>query len=180
MKVEIPSDSIIACICEGGAEIAIIDTLLDNDLLVFKRSQLIDEVVISRTSVKTFERRYLRLEYDQRIIVVRIIDSRSEAFKLSQAYRAQIEVINVITAPEIEMLIIVSQGKYADYCKSKIKKPSDYCKQVLKISSVKNPSFVRDYFSDPQFLIKSIKEYNRIHKQKNNEASLFDIIRQKD
>ena len=178
MKVEIPSDSIIACICEGGAETAIIDILLDNDLLVFSRSQLIDETVIRRTSVKKFETRYLRLEYDQRVVIIRIIDSRSESFTLSPAYSKQIEVINVITAPEIEMLIIVSEGKYADYCRSNIKKPSDYCKQVLRIQNVKKQSFIRDYFANPHLLIESIKEYNRIHKQKNNEASLYDIIKQ--
>ncbi len=39
MKVNISSSSLIACICEGGAETAIMDILLDNDLLIFKREQ---------------------------------------------------------------------------------------------------------------------------------------------
>ena len=29
--------SLIACICEGGAETAIMDILIDNDLLIFNR-----------------------------------------------------------------------------------------------------------------------------------------------
>lgn len=40
MAVNIPESSLIACICEGGAETAIMDILLNNDLLVFKREQL--------------------------------------------------------------------------------------------------------------------------------------------
>lgn len=175
--VDIPSSSLIACICEGGAEIAIMDILLDNDLLIFKREQLIDESVLPRTSVKVFERQYLRREFDQKIIILRIIDSRREKFNLSKAYSCQVDVIDVITAPEIEILIISSQKKYDEYCRSGVKKPSDYCKNVLGIKNVKSPKFVKEYFSDPDFLIDSIKEYHRVHKQKNTEASLYDLIK---
>ena len=177
MSITIPSSSLIACICEGGAETAIMNILLDNDLLIFGREQLIDEGVLPRTSVSEFERRYLRMEYDLKILILRIIDSRRESFKLSNAYCCQVDVINVITAPEIEMLIIASQSKYDDYCRSGFKKPSDYCKCTMKIRNVKKPSFIREYFSDPELLIASIKEYNRLHKQKSNEASLYDLIK---
>jgi hypothetical protein len=32
-----------ACICEGSAEEAIIDILVDNDLLIFKREEMLEE-----------------------------------------------------------------------------------------------------------------------------------------
>ena len=32
-----------ACICEGSAESAIMDILLDNDLLIFTREELLEE-----------------------------------------------------------------------------------------------------------------------------------------
>jgi len=179
MKVNISSSSLIACICEGGAETAIMDILLDNDLLIFKREQLLEESVLPRTSVKEFERRYLRMAFDQKIIILRVIDSRGEEFNLSKAYRCQVEIINVITAPEIEMLIIASQKKYDEYKRSGVKKPSDYCKNVLGIKNVKSPKYIKEYFSDPDYLIDSIKEYNRVHKQKNNEASLYDLLKDK-
>lgn len=179
MTVNIPASSLIACICEGGAETAIMDILLDNDLLIFNREQMIEERVLPRTSVKEFERRYLRMAYDQKILILRVIDSRGEEFNLSRAYRCQVEVVNVITAPEIEMLIIASKKKYDEYCRSGVKKPSDYCKNILGIKNVKSPAFIRDYFSNPSFLIDSIKEYHRVHKQKNTEASLYDLIKAK-
>ena len=179
MKVNISSSSLIACICEGGAETAIMDILLDNDLLIFKREQLLEESVLPRTSVKEFERRYLRMAFDQKIIILRVIDSRGEEFNLSKAYRCQVEIINVITAPEIEMLIIASQKKYDEYKRSGVKKPSDYCKNVLGIKNVKSPKYIKEYFSDSDYLIDSIKEYNRVHKQKNNEASLYDLLKDK-
>ena len=179
MKVSIPSSSLIACICEGGAETAIMDILLDNDLLVFNREQMIEESVLPRMSVKKFERRYLRMAYDQKILILRVIDSRGEEFNLSKVYRCQVDVINVITAPEIEMLIIASKKKYDEYCRSAFKKPSDYCKNILGIKNAKSPTFIKEYFSDSSFLIDSIKEYHRVHKQKNTEASLYDLIKTK-
>lgn len=177
MTVNILPSSLIACMCEGGAETAIMDILLDNNLLLFNRSQLIDERVIPRISVRNFEREYLRKEYDQKIIILRVIDSRVEKFCLNKPYRCQVEVIDIITAPEIEMLIIVSKKKYDDYCKSNIRKPSEYCKNVLGIKNVKKQEYVRSYFNDPLFLVDSIKEYHRVHKLKKSDMSLYDLLK---
>ena len=52
----------VACICEGGAERAIIDLLLDNHMLVFDREQLLEEEVLRCRSAKEFEDKYLRKE----------------------------------------------------------------------------------------------------------------------
>lgn len=43
-----------ACICEGAAEAAIMDVLLDNDLLVFQREEMLDESVIRCRDGKNF------------------------------------------------------------------------------------------------------------------------------
>lgn len=36
----------VACICEGAAEKAIIDILLDNDLLIFSREKMLEEKIL--------------------------------------------------------------------------------------------------------------------------------------
>ncbi len=92
-----------ACICEGSAEEAIIDILVDNGLLLFSRSEMLDECVIKCRNGKRFEERYLRKGFDGKISVIRVLDSRKENFRLSKAYEHKVDVINVITAPEIEM-----------------------------------------------------------------------------
>ena len=46
-----------ACICEGSAEEAIIDILVDNDLLIFNREEMLEERVIRCRSAKRFEER---------------------------------------------------------------------------------------------------------------------------
>ncbi len=76
-----------ACICEGPAEEAIMDILLDNNLLIFAREEMLEEQVIRCREGKRFEERYLRKGFNGQISVIRILDSRRENFKLSRAYQ---------------------------------------------------------------------------------------------
>ena len=83
----------------------------------------------------------------------------------------------MITSPEIEILVIIKENKLADFQKNKNMKPSVYCKDILHLKRVKNPNFIRDYFSDANDLIDCIKLYQKqIHCFKN-EVSLYDLIR---
>ncbi len=179
MIVEIPSNCPVACICEGGAETAIINILLDAGKLIFKSSQLIEDEPLRRTSGKEFCERYLKKDFESKVYVIRVIDSKRENFKITQQYKSKIEqVIDVVTSPEIEMLIIISEGMYDDYKNSNYKKPSEYCKSKLKIKYVKSPSYYQDKFgNDVDFLIKCIKEYSRVHKQDEDKATLYDLIK---
>lgn len=166
----------IACICEGAAEQAIIELLLDSNKLIFSREQLLEEEVIRIRSAKNFEEKYLRKSFNEKITVIRILDSRKENFNLSKVYQNKITVINIITAPEIEMLIIFNEEKYKDYKKLKIK-PSEFCKTKLKFSSVKSYGFIKEYFSNIDELLKSISEYRRISNIKSGEYSLSDLLK---
>jgi len=49
-----------ACICEGSAENAIMDILLDHNLLIFSREEMIEEEVIRCREGRKFEEKYLR------------------------------------------------------------------------------------------------------------------------
>lgn len=103
---------------------------------------MIDESVIRCRSAKRFEGRYLRKRFDNQISVVRILDSRREEFRLSKEYAHKIDGINVITAPEIEMLIILNEGAYERFKRSG-KKPSDFCKIELRMHDIKSYDFVK-------------------------------------
>lgn len=171
----------IACICEGGAERAILDLLLDNHKLIFERKDLIEEEVLRCRSSREFEARYLGKEFTEKITIYRILDSRVEKFNLSKAYEHKVDVKNVITAPEIEKLIICNEGKYRDYEKEARKnsrlKPSIYCKSTLKYKNVKSYDFVKEYFSDMQVLVNALHEYRRISKVRANEMTIWDLLR---
>ena len=85
-------------------------------------------------------------------------------------------MINVITAPEIEMLIIHAEGAY-DQFKRSGKKPSEFCKSNLHMHDVKSYDFVEEYFSNPQTLVKAIKEYRRTANIPRGEYGLYDLLR---
>ena len=137
---------------------------------------MLDEGVIRCRDGKTFETRYLRKGFSEMISVIRILDSRRENFKLSKAYESKVDVINVITAPEIEMLIIFNENKYNEFKKSG-KKPSSFCKENLKMSSVKSYDFVKDYFSNSEILVQAIKTYNQMSKIRKDEYTLLDLLK---
>lgn len=165
-----------ACICEGAAESAIIDILVDNDLLIFTREEMLEESVIRCRTAKKFEERYLRKGFDNQISVIRILDSRREDFRLSKAYVNKVDVINIITAPEIEMLIIHNERAYERFKRSG-KKPSEFCKIDLRMHDVKSYDFVKNYFSAPQTLVNAIGEYRRTANIPKGEYSLSDLLR---
>ena len=165
-----------ACICEGSAEAAIIDILVDNDLLIFSREEMLDEKVLRCRSAKNFEERYLRKDFNGQISVIRILDSRKEDFRLSKVYKHKIDIINIITAPEIEMLIIFCEGAYDKYKRSG-KKPSEFCKIDLHMHNVKSYNFVKKYFSNPQTLLNDIEEYHRTSNIPKGEYTLSNLLK---
>ena len=166
----------VACICEGSAERAIIKLLLDNDKLIFTWDDLLEGEILRCRGAKKFEEQHLRKGFTEKITVLRIFDSRRENFKLSKAYAGKIDVVNIITAPEIEMLVIFAEGQYNEYKKSG-KKPSIFCKENLKYSDVKNTPFVEEYFSDMDVLIAAIREYKRVSNIQRGEYALADLLK---
>lgn len=158
-----------ACICEGGAETAIMDLLLDQNKLIFSRDELLEGEILRTRKGKEFETRYLKKNFSGKITVYRILDSRRENFKISKAYQQKVEVVNVITAPEIEMLIICNEGKYHDFEKKKNMSPSEYCKSILKMKNVKMFRLLRNILLMYLFWKKvfmSIREYLKCEKVK--------------
>lgn len=75
-----------AVLCEGAAEEAIINILLDYDCLIFKREELIEEKPLRVRKTSTFEKKHLGKGFKDKISVIRILDSKKENFRLSEAY----------------------------------------------------------------------------------------------
>lgn len=166
----------VACICEGAAEAAIMRILLDHNRLIFTYDDLLDGDVLRCRSAKNFEDQHLRKGFTEKITVLRILDSHRENFPLSKPYQHKIDVINVITAPEIEMLVILSENKY-DAFKRANKKPSEFCVQDLQYKNVKSTEFVANYFSDVEKLIAAICEYKRVSQIQRGEYALADLLK---
>jgi hypothetical protein len=98
---------------------------------------------------------------------------------LSAAYEHKVDVIKVVTSPEIEMLLILAEGKYEEYMKkSSVMSPSIFCKQVLRLKgNIKSQTYIKKYFSDIDMLISTIREYKRVRSLKRGEVYLADLLK---
>ena len=166
----------VACICEGGAEKTIIELLLDSNSLIFSYDDLLEGEILRFRKARDFETQYLRKYFNEKVTVLRILDSRRERFAWSKAYAHKVDVINVVTAPEIEMLVILSENKYKEFKGSNLK-PSEYCKSFLGYSNVKRPVFIEAYFKDLDKLITAIKRYKKVSKINHGEYALADLLK---
>lgn len=171
----------VIVIYEGEAERAIYDLLFENKCLVYgEESELIRKSTGTR-SAKKFAKENLEKDYeDIPVNIVRILDSDKEKFNLPKQYEdriksGEIKVHNIITKPEIEILIILNENGYDEFCKSKYKNDAaGFCKSEYGYKKIKNYSFIYEYFKDVGMLIDCIKKYNTICKKK--DYNLFDML----
>ena len=173
------NNSQIICLCEGTSEEGIMNMLINAGELIFSREQLVYKKVHRRISVKKVQRKFLNLEYDSTVVILRIIDSKREQFNLDKVYaeNTKIKKATCLTKPEIEILIIIDSNELEKYYKVKSKmKPSEFCKQKLEMSKVKKSGFIEEYFEyDVQKLIEAIKIYNS--KKAGSDFGLFNLLK---
>lgn len=151
----------IGIIAEGKAEMAIFKILQQNNLLNIPAENILINNPSTTRNAKTYCERNLKMVDE--VTIIRILDSKKENFNIPKAYKNKIvEVINVYTRPEIEMLIIHAEGLYSQY-KSSRNLPNVFLKTYdKKFKQCKSKSFIDDYFSDPNKLYDAIIEYERI------------------
>lgn len=170
------SDKVYAVIVEGKAEKAIIDVLLENDLLIFNRDELFKNKIFFRQKAKTFCENHLKIAIEN-MPLIRVIDSKKEKFDVPLVYQSKINVMDCFTTPEIEILIIIANGDYQLYAnkfKSKMK-PSEYVKQEYKINKGYDAHYI--FWSDHiDLLVESLKTYKTMHRN-DQEYYLYDFLK---
>ncbi|WP_332380149.1 hypothetical protein [Lactococcus cremoris] len=83
--------NINAILCEGAAEEAIIEILLNNSLIEIEADEyLLDDGPIKVRSAEEFCERYLGTDFEGKVDVYRILDSRSEKFNFKTRRSASI------------------------------------------------------------------------------------------
>lgn len=160
--------------CEGGAEQTVIEILLDAGALCFSRENVID--ITGIRTANGIETEYLAVDYGRSIALLRIVDSRNSNFKLRKLYRQKCCIYRICTCPEIEMLVILNEGKQKEYSKvMNSMKPSDFCKMELAYPYIKKPEWLRQYWT-ADTLVNSIARYKQIHQFRKNELCLWHIL----
>ncbi|MBQ8708791.1 MAG: hypothetical protein IJ523_11945 [Succinivibrionaceae bacterium] len=120
------------------------------------------------------------MRYDDKISVIRVLDRANENFEIrNAAYRDKIDVVNIVTSPEIEMLIICSENKYDEYCNVKSKTtPSVFCKHYLpELKYNKKAQDIHNYFDTPEKLMRAIRLYHQKHQSKG-QYTLLDLLKE--
>jgi hypothetical protein len=170
---------LIACICEGGSELAIMDLLIDSNKLKFNRESLIDHELLSTRGAEKFALEYLTRDYDGDLIrIIRILDSPKENFKIRKPYNQKVIAIDsYFTRPEIEILVIIAENHYETYTNNfKHIKAHDYCINNLKIPRVKNYKFIKDYFANIDMLIEVLRKYSH-YSRISGYNTIFDLLK---
>lgn len=161
-------DDLVALIAEGAAEQAILEVLLDHNLMKFKRSQLLDEEVLRTRSGKQFSKQHLDHGFGpgQHVHIFRILDSQRENFRLGKAYLSKVSgITNIYTSPEIEMLFVIYFDSYNEFQKSKMK-PSKFINQYYRKQigeNIKSKEVVYGFWNrQPDILVSTIKKYDQL------------------
>lgn len=177
-----PGQYVLFCV-EGGAEHFILDTLIDRDELIVPKDHIVRNrtdggwsIGRSRSTVNT----YLDADYgNQPLLIVRMVDSAKDEYRIPTGYEGRAEVEYLRTQPEIEILVIIAEGKYNNYTNNSRKlKPSDYCKIILKKPKVKKREWLEQYWATPGLLEDALTEYARLHKfPKHENRGILELIR---
>lgn len=130
----------IACFYEGSTEKAILDLLIDANMLIFDRDNLVDEDFLSVQDISTknienfCQRVLLQVDQADKMDIV-IVQDRPIIPKFPKLYTEKIGGIYVLqTKPEIEMLLIHHYNLFSEFQKVKSKlAPKEFLSQYLKI-----------------------------------------------
>lgn len=172
-------DDYIICSCEGASEETIMNILIDNNKLIFSRENLVDNKLFRYRKASEIEEKLLRRGYGKSISILRVSDSKNEKFKLSRLYEERVKVYTFLTRPEIEVLLLIGEGKDTKYFNSykSSMKPSEYCNQIFhnRKYSIKSKEFIENYFADPDFLVETIRIYNEKYRGRD-PLNLFNVL----
>ena len=170
----------IICSCEGTAEKTIIGLLLDANALCFTWSDLVDNELTQTRQARQIENLYLNREFNKDVVILRIVDrdEKKEKFRLDKPYSEIYDVYTICTKPEIEILHIISEGKWEVFQKEKNKskiKASEFFKMCHPGESIKSEKFIRPYYADIQKLIRAIHAYHQYNRDHGN-YDLSDLL----
>ena len=172
--------------CEGPNELGIMRILLENDKLIFGEDDLIGlepyhaRQITSNGQIRT----QLNMYPGNDVLVMRIGDVQNETLKIPEDYKEKIiKVEKYCTKPELEMLLIISEGLVAEFEKTKSNvTPKKFAKQHIWCGRKKydnSTQFYNDYYGlNPDALVEAIKEYKRIKgAHKKDELYLADLLK---
>lgn len=158
--------------CEGKSELILIQHLIERGVFFAKAEELLDDRPIHMRQLKEQAPIINALDINVDIEVYRIGDTQKDLYDLSgfEARKKKIKIFKICTKPEIEILIIIAEGLFQDYCKKRLS-PKEYVKiYIKKYKSIEK-------YIETHDIIPAIKEYKKLKLHKKGELYLADFIR---
>lgn len=173
--------------CEGPNEKAVVDMLLDAGCMEFSEDDLVGLTVYHARQLTAPVIKTALSIYTGEFAVYRIGDSMTDKLPVPADYQGRIKgVRKFCTKPELEMLLLIAEGKEAEFEKVKAGKRKMKAKDFCKANVVHNrkrydnsTQFYRDYFgSDIGTLVEVIEKYKQTHgAHKKDEEYLADLLK---
>lgn len=177
----------ILLMCEGQNEEAILNILLDNNLLIFTRDDLIG---LKPYAIRQLNHPVIKSELKHngsQVKVYRIGDKQNDKLVIPSDLKKIIikdEIYKYCTKPEFEILMILNEKLEKEYEKVKSKmSPKSFAKENIKLNGRKydqSTEFIKLYYGGKNVknLIKNIKKYKTYKKHnKKDELYLADILK---
>lgn len=173
--------------CEGPNEKAVVEMLLDAGRMEFSRDDLVGLTVYHARQLTAPVIKTALSIYTGEFEVYRIGDTMTDKLSVPADYRDRIKgVSKFCTKPELEMLLIIAEGKETAFEKVKAGKKRMKAKDFSKANIVHNrvyynnsTQFYRDYFgSDIEKLVEVIRKYKQSHgAHGKDEGYLADLLK---
>ena len=174
--------------CEGPNELKIMRLLLENDALIFREDDLLGLTAYHARQIRssTQVRTALNLYPGKDVLILRIGDKQTDKLTIPVDYKEKITGIEkYCTMPELEMLLIISEGLVKEFEKVKSKtSPKSFAKAniVYKRKRYDNSTqFFADYYGgDCGKRFAAIWEYKQINgAHRKYELYLADLLKQR-
>ena len=170
--------------CEGTNEKTILELLLEHNKLIFKQDDLLNLEIYHAKQFVPYIISNIN-HYNGDITILRIGDKQKDILKIPKEISHRITSKNIIkcrTSFELEILLIINEGKYKEFIKVKSKVTAkEFAKTNIKYNGqYYNGSceFWENYYQKRiNNLVNNIKECKRITKIEKNEIYLADLLK---
>ena len=171
-------------LCEGNNEVCLINLLLKHNKLKIKYDDL---VALKPFNARQLTNPTIKSElrvYNKSVIVLWVGDTQHDKLSIPNDLNdivSKERIFKYCTLPELEILLIINEGMYKQYLKSK-ETPKSFAKRNLVYNGKRydqSNNFLEEYYGGKRInlLVKNIQEYKKIKKHKKDELYLSDLLR---
>lgn len=118
---------------EGECEKGILDAILEKNLLKYEQQELFYEQIFHLRQIRDKQIiMFNQLPKNEMVTIIRVGDTLTDELKIPRDIKNKVvEIIDIYTKPELEMIYIIHKNKFNEFIKIKSKvKASIFLKQI--------------------------------------------------